>query len=104
MGAVSVKCGFDPGGIDRTPLMWFEMSRAVGLATCGQAPVTSGTMCVGCLLLTKDGACCSLSKTHTYNRWNTWKCHVAGTTVPCAMHYKEGLLKKAWELQARAHP
>ena len=61
VGAVLVKHGSDRGGIDRTPLTWFQMLRAVGLATCGGAPATGGTMCVGRLLLTKDGACCSTS-------------------------------------------
>ena len=40
-------------------------------------------MCVGLLLLTKDGVCCSLSETHAYNHWNTWKCHVAAITLEC---------------------
>ena len=33
VGAVSVNRGSDRGGIDRTPLTWFQMLRAVGLAT-----------------------------------------------------------------------
>ena len=41
------------GGIERTPLVWFRMLRAVGLATYGGAPATGGTMCVGRILLTK---------------------------------------------------
>ena len=84
VGAVSVKRGSDRGGIDRTPLTWFRMLQAVGLATCGRAPATGGTMCVGCLLLTKVGACCSLSTIHACNHWNTWRCHVATTTLQCA--------------------
>ena len=64
VGAVPVKRGFDSGGIDRTPLTWFQMLRAVGLATFGGAPFTGGTMCVGRLLVMKGGACCNLSKTH----------------------------------------
>ena len=84
VGAVSTKRGPDRGRIDRTPLTWFQMLWAVGLATCGGAPATGGTMCVGRLLLTKDGACWSLSKIHAYNCWNTWKCHVATTTLQCA--------------------
>ena len=98
VGAVSVKRGSDRGGIDRTPLTWFQMLQAVGLATCGGAPATNGTMCVGRLLLTKDGACCSLSTTHACNRWNRWKCH-----CPVRLNWEEGLLKGVRELQAGAH-
>ena len=84
VGAASVKRGFDRGGIDETPLTWFHMLRTVGLVTCG-ARATSGTMCVGRLLLTKNGACRSLSTTHACNRRSTWKCHVATTSLQCAL-------------------
>ena len=84
VGAVSVKRGSDRSRIDRTPLMWFQMLWAVGLATCSGAPAIGGTMCVGRLLLTKDGVCCSLPTTHACNRWNAWKCYVATTTLQCA--------------------
>ena len=84
VGAASVTRGSDGGGINRTSLTWFQMLRAIGLATCGGAPATGKTMCVGRLLLTKDGACYTLSKTHACNGWNTWKCHVATTTLQCA--------------------
>ena len=70
--------------MDRTPLRWFHMLRAVGLVTCGGAPLTSGTMCVSLLLLGKDGECRILLKTHACNCWNTWKCHVATTNFQCA--------------------
>ena len=103
VGAVCVKRGSNHGGIDKTPLTWFQMLRRVGLATCRRAPATGGTMCVGRLLLTKDGACCSLSTTHACNRLNTWKCHVATTTLQCAWKWKEASLKGVWELQAGAH-
>ena len=56
VGAVSVKRGSDGGGIDSTPLTWFQMLRAVGLATCGRAPATGGTMCVG-VQLGRAAAC-----------------------------------------------
>ena len=50
VGAVSVKRGSDRGGIDRTPLTWFQMLRAVGLATCGRGRGTRWDEVRGLLL------------------------------------------------------
>ena len=86
-----------------TPLTRFEMLRAVGLATCGGPLATSGTMCVGRLLLKKDGACRSLSRTHACNRWNTMEVPCGNYHPPVCMYSKEGLLNGVWELQAGAH-
>ena len=98
VGAVSLNRGSARGGMDRSPLTWFQMLRAVGLVTCGGAPATGGTMCVGRLLLTKGGACCILSKTHACKRWNTWKCHVATTHPLVRLYRKERLPKGVREL------
>ena len=54
---------------------------AVGLAAYGGAPLTSGMMCLGLLVLPKDGPCCILSKAHACSHWNTWKGHMATTTL-----------------------
>ena len=59
-------------------------------------------MCGGLLLLTKDGACCILSKAHAYNRWNTRKCHVATTTLQCVPVAMEKLELLEWALQWHA--
>ena len=100
---VFVKCGSDRGGIDRTPLTWFQMLRAVSLATYGRGPSNRWDDVRGPLIADERWGLLQFVNDPRLQSLEYVEVPCGNYHPPVRLNWKEGSLKGVWELQAGAH-